>query len=392
MPELLMVVHARYPVGEPRVEREARAAQAAGYRVRVICLRHAGEAAAEELNGVSVRRLPVEHRRGVGLARAFLEYMRFIVRASILLAIRDRPRRGSIVQLHAPPEGIAVVGVVPRLRGCRIVLDVHDLSRHMFEARVAAERPRRAGSSVLALVERLACRLADRVITVHEPYREELEQNGVPGSKLSVIMNSADPEVIRRARSSAPESRAGEEFVVAYHGTLNEGYGVDLLIQAIALLRRAGLDTNAMILGEGDALSDLRALARNLEVDDLCRFNGTYLPHVDALAAVRQADCGVIPNKPSRLNRFALSSKLFEYVELGIPAIVSALPTLMRHFSQDEVRLFTPGDEVELADAIRWVREYRDLAAEMAERALVRAREYSWDRNRSRYLELLAAL
>jgi len=39
-----MVVHAHYPLGESRVERQAQALIRAGYQVDVICLRQAGEA------------------------------------------------------------------------------------------------------------------------------------------------------------------------------------------------------------------------------------------------------------------------------------------------------------------------------------------------------------
>ena len=57
------------------------------------------------------------------------------------------------------------------------------------------------------------------------------------------------------------------------------------------------------------------------------------------LRAVQRRSVGVVPNLPTRLNRYALSTKLFEYVALGIPVVCADLPTIREHFSDDEVLL-----------------------------------------------------
>ena len=46
----------------------------------------------------------------------------------------------------------------------------------------------------LRLVERSACTLADRVITVHDAYRRELVAHGVPSERIEVVMNAWKPE------------------------------------------------------------------------------------------------------------------------------------------------------------------------------------------------------
>ena len=70
--------------------------------------------------------------------------------------------------------------------------------------------------------------------------------------------------------------------------------------------------------------------------------SGRYLPQAEVLAAVQSAHVGVIPNLSSRLNRFALSSKMFEYVALGVPVVSADLPTIREHFSDEEVLFFRP--------------------------------------------------
>jgi len=371
-----MIVHSRYAPGEPRGEREARAAVEAGYSVDVICLRSPHEVKSETVDGIRIRRLPVQHIRGAGAIRSVSEYLGFTVRASIAALRLHRERSIDVVYVHAPPDFLIVTALLPRLLGSRVVLDIHDLSPHLFNARFGSTRWARPLERILRAVERGACSLADRVITVHDPYRNELAANGVPPEKIAVVMNAPTTEALELARSAAANGQHSEAFVVAYHGTLTHWYGVDLLVEAIARLDDRIPQLRGLILGEGDALSSLEALARREGVASSIDFPDSLVSHGEALCRVAGASCGVIPNRPSRLNRFALSSKLLEYVSLGIPVVVSRLETLAAHFASDEVTFFEPGDADALAEAIAWVAEHPAEAREKGERARVRAEAY----------------
>jgi len=274
-----------------------------------------------------------------------------------------------------------------------LLLDIHDLSPHMYKARFEGRPIARVVGAGLRAVQRLACALADRVITVHEPYRRQLANDGVPARKVSVIMNSADERLIERVvKKTKLRSDGLEPFTLAYHGTITHWYGVDLIVEALASLSTELPDARAVILGAGDAVESARNLARGLGVLDRLELPGTYVPIEQALNRVASASCGVIPNRPSTLNRFALSSKLFEYVALGIPVVVSRLETLAAHFGSDEVTFFEPGDADSLAEAARWVASNPQAAKDKAEAARQRAHEYSWRENGARFVDLLASL
>jgi glycosyltransferase involved in cell wall biosynthesis len=385
---LLMLVHAYYPLAEPRVEREAKAARDAGYDVEVVALRAEGEPAREVVDGISVRRLPLEHERGASLFRIAYEYIAFTLLAAVALAFGRRP---DVAHVHGPPDFLMAAAIPLKLRGTRLVLDIHDLSPHMYEARFEGSFAGRVVGAVLRVVERAACALADEVVTVHEPYRGELIADGVNPERVTVIMNSADEALIERVNGSRP-GRDGGRFTIAYHGTITHWYGVDLLVEALASVKQQLPGARAVILGAGDALDDARELAARLGVADDIDFSGAYLPIEEALARVAGADCGVIPNRPSRLNRFALSSKLFEYVALGIPVVVSRLETLASHFGPDEVTFFEPGDADSLAEAILAVARDRAAAADKVQRAREHAQQYAWSANATRYVALLDRL
>jgi len=241
----------------------------------------------------------------------------------------------------------------------------------------------------LVLVERLAGLMADGVITVHEPYRRELINHGIAPEKVCVVMNVPDDAVLEAARRRAVDRDPGE-FVVVYHGTISGWYGVDLIVDALAELRREVLGARAIILGDGDARVELRERARSLGLAECVEFSDGWVAEEQALARAAGANCGVIPNRPTELNRFALSTKLFEYVALGLPVVVSGLDTLTAHFGSDEATFFAPGDSKSLARALTWVARHPEEAAAKTERARARVeRDYSWTASRERYLSMI---
>jgi glycosyltransferase involved in cell wall biosynthesis len=376
-----MVVHGPYPLGEPRVAREAQVALAEGYDVEVVAMRRDGEPKRELVDGVRVTRLPLSHRPGAGLGGILGEYLGFTLFASAVVA----NRRHDVVHVHNPPDFLLIAGLLPKLFGARLIFDVHDLSPDMFAMRFGDRGALRTADRILRVVERAATRVADHVLTVHEPYRSELIERGVPPEKLTVVMNSLDDRLL----PTGPRHRDGSTFRVVYHGTVTPHYGVPLIIEAAARVASEIPDLQIEILGEGDAVDEIRGRADELGLAAQIHCSGRYLPQPEVLERVRAAAVGVIPNLPTRLNRFALSTKLFEYVALGVPVVSADLPTIRAHFSSDEVLFFRAGDAAALAEALVAVARDPEAAAARAGAAQVRYEDYRWTVQARRYAATL---
>lgn len=361
----------------------------AGWAVDVLAMRRPGERAEEVVDGARVIRLPLTHRRGAGAGGVLIEYLGFALLSSLRAAVEMRRRRYSVVHVHGPPDFLVAASLLPRLSGARTILDIHDLSPDMVAARFGARKGAGAVDVLLRAGERLATRLAHAVITVHEPYRGELVRRGVPREKVTVVMNSLDERLVD---ATAGPGAAKGGFRVVYHGTVTPSYGLELLVRAIALVRDDIPGLSAEIYGEGDAVEPLRAQASSLGVGDCVLVSGSQLPHADVLERIGGASAGVIPNRPTRLNRFALSSKLFEYVALGIPVVSADLPTIRAHFSDEEVRFFTGGNADSLAEALLEIAADPQGAADRAERARRRYEDYRWPAQAERYARLLGSL
>ena len=379
-----MLVHAYYPE-DGRVAAEARAAIAAGFEVVVVALRGHDQSAEEWIDGAHVIRLPIGRQRGAGRLTLLREYLFFTALAIVRSAERSLHRRFDVVHVNNPPDFLVVASLVPRLLGAKVVFDVHDLSSDMFMMRF--DNP--AGGIVdraLIFVERLAAHASDAVLTVHEPYRRELARHGIPLEKVSVVLNSLDEELVT---TDAEAPRKAEGFRIVYHGTITPHYGVELLVEAVSRARGAIPGLRLELYGAGDALPGILERAHLLGLDSALTVSPRLLSRRDVLEAVKFAAVGVIPNLPLRLNRFALPTKLFEYVALGIPAVVADLETIRAYFSENEVCFFEPGNAASLAAALERVAADPDAAADRAAAARSRYEAYRWQRYADVYTELL---
>jgi glycosyltransferase involved in cell wall biosynthesis len=385
-PRVCAIVHSPYPP-DTRVARETRVALELGYEVDIVAMqRRPGEPLRAIVDGAHVYRLPMIHRRGAGALATVLEYVGFTTLACLIVAALNVRRRYDVLHVNNPPDFLIVAALFPKLRGARVVLDVHDLSSDMFHMRFGEAPGSALADRFLRAVEQIAARLANVVITVHEPYRRELIARGVPSERIEVVMNSVDEILVKRVTPRARDSG----FRVVYHGTITPPYGVHLLVEAMPEVLREVPDVRLEIYGEGDALPAIAARAQELGVAQCVHLSWRYLPHDEVFQAIASAHAGVVPNIASRLNRFALSSKLFEYVVCEVPVISADLPTLRAHFTPDEVLFFASNDASALARALIETASDPDSAAQRARAARRHYDEqYRWPIYAARYARVI---
>jgi glycosyltransferase involved in cell wall biosynthesis len=386
-PALCMVLHKGYPP-DPRVARAIRVARNEGFDVDLVAMRRPGEPPFEVVEGARIFRLPLSHRHGASFAESVREYVGFATLASFQVARLFLRRRYEVIHVHNPPDFLIVAALLPKLFGSRVIFDIHDLAPDMFAMRFADRHGAVLADRLLMLVERAATAVADSVITVHEPYRRELIKRRVPEEKTIVVMNSVDEEILP---GESIKSTQANGFRVVYHGTLSPHYGVDLLVEAGAHVANQIPDFHIELYGSGDLLPALERRSAELGLSEMLRIEGV-LPQREVLRQIQGASVGVVPNLPTRLNRFALSSKLLEYVALKIPVVAARLPTLCEYFSDEEVLFFRPGDAAALADALAAVADDADAAAARSAAALHRYEDYRWNIYAPQYAAILHSL
>ncbi|MBI5839292.1 MAG: glycosyltransferase family 4 protein [Chloroflexi bacterium] len=385
-----MIVHARYPLGEPRVEREAQALVNGGYEVDVLCLRNDDELPFQIEDGVNVHRLPVKRNKGRGLAAQMWEYLAFFVLVFLRLFSLYPRRKYRTLQVHNLPDFLVFSTLLPKLFGARVILDLHDLMPEFFAgtyARSMESLPVR----LLILQERLACRFADHVITVTDLWRKTLIERGVPAEKVSVVMNVANGRVFNAQAAGAPR-KSDDRFRLIYHGNLAQRYGIDLLLRAVVLVRETIPQIHLLVHGRGEYYQNLIVLANELRMDGSVTFNTSLLPIADLPALIRQADIGIVPYRRGVFTDGILPTKLMEYTAVCIPVIAARTPAIEAYFDEDMVQFFPPGDVQALAGAIIYLHQQPARRKQLASKASRFNKIYDWQDIAKNYLLLVERL
>ena len=120
--------------------------------------------------------------------------------------------------------------------------------------------------------------------------------------------------------------RVDEPKIILYQGALNLGRGIESAIRAMQYLDGAEL----WLAGEGDLTLQLKKMVAELELEPKVKFLGR-LPLGELCRVTRKASLGISLEEDLGLNyRFALPNKLFDYIQAGVPVLVSNLPEMRR--------------------------------------------------------------
>lgn len=387
-----IVRHSFYPF-ELNVKREAEALRDAGFAVHVICLRGQGEAARETIEGVEVYRLPVGHKRGK-ILRYLWEYNAFFVLASSKLARLHRRHRFVAVQVNTMPDYLVYAALYPKLSGARVVLHLHEPVPELFQTMFPGKWFTRPFVWVVTRVEQASIRFADRVLTVTDQMRDNCVRRGADASKFTVVVNVPDDRHFARDRwdhlrprlaaIKAEESARGV-FRVLTHGAIEERYGFDTIVRAVALAKDAVPGIQFRFMGAGDYLEDVKYLAGEQGIADRVHHLG-FVPFEQMIEEILLADVCVVAVKKNAYSVLVHTNKMYEYIALERPVIASRLDSVAATLGEDALLFFTPGDDADLAQRLRWAASH---PAELAQRIANANATYSalrWERIMGSYL------
>lgn len=241
---------------------------------------------------------------------------------------------------------------------------------------------------LFAALERWINLSSDFIITSASPTVKLLTADGVPAERVRALIDGVDTDVFTpqpkeeiRARLGLPRDRR----IVCYLGVLNSYQGVDLLLEAAALLQRQGAKLHFLIMGFPEG--GYREKAEAMGLSDMVTFTGR-IPYQDAPLYLCAGDIAVSP----KISLTEANGKLFNYIACGLPTVVFDTP-VNREILGDAALYAKFGDAAELAGAIGRLagdRELReDLGSEGRERAV---KEHSWQARGKELAEIYRSL
>jgi len=209
-------------------------------------------------------------------------------------------------------------------------------------------------------------------------------------SRVSVIPNSLDVEKVNAAAPKNWRQELGIEggaAIIGYCGRLARIKGVDVLINAFALLLEMGFQAKLVVVGSGEERDNLGHLSNSLHLNDSLYFIGP-LSHDAVYSAINGFDIAVVP---SREEGFGLSA--LEAMAVGTPLVASdagALPEVV--VNNQTGLLFGNGSAAELAAKLAELLGQPDLRERLACSAKIHAADsYAFSRYQRRIAELLGS-
>lgn len=200
-----------------------------------------------------------------------------------------------------------------------------------------------------------------------------LIRNGVP-------VTSCCQDGVTRAESSIPQ-------LFVYVGRLVVEKGVNVLVQASAILNKRGYDHRISLIGDGPERTKLEALARQLNVSHIVQFRG-FLKGPELEAGLNSACALVMPSVCQDVAPFAPLEQMMR----GRAIIASDIGGLSEEVGDAGLK-FTPGNPIKLADRMQELILSPDLAGALAQRGRERSLKlYTSDAMVIQYAELLKFL
>lgn len=220
----------------------------------------------EKLDGIGVTRTYIYASPRRTFARRAANFASFI--ASSLVGGALAAPRADVVYATLPPLPLGVTAAaLAWLKSARLVVNLQDI--HPDVAVAAGVLRSRTAIRFFTRLERWVYRHADMIVVISEGFRQNLLAKGVPGAKIRVVPNWADPDFVTPgcADDSLRDEWGRGRFTVVYSGGLTHNSSLEPLLEAAAALAQEPFQF--VIIGDGVKRQSLEDAARSRRLSNV---------------------------------------------------------------------------------------------------------------------------
>jgi glycosyltransferase involved in cell wall biosynthesis len=381
-----MVAYTFYEA-DSRAMRYAEALAQRGDQVDVFALQRPGTPQSETLCGVRIRRLQGRSFRETSRLSYVWRILLFLTRALYQVSINDLREKYDIVHIHSVPDFLVFSALLPRFRGIPIILDIRDILPEFYASKFGVSE-KSVGFRLLCTVERFCARFATHVIISNHTWHERLLSRSVKPGACTVVLNVPDRSIFTPSKKIEGTE---ERFRLLYHGTLNWHQGLDLAIRAFAKIKDLVPEADFHIYGDGPSKPELLALIEQFHLEKRVLLH-ERIPLRQIPSVIETVKLGIVPKRKDNFGNEAFSTKILEFMAMGVAVIVSDTKVDRFYFDDSVVRFFCGEDEDDLARCILDLIRHRELRQALVERAAEFVARNDWDQKKHEYLNLVEGL
>ena len=222
------------------------------------------------------------------------------------------------------------------------------------------------------IIGRLFNHITDYVIANSDYEREKLLRNGLKSSCCIRIHNCINFDFPRDKLLTVQKGEFGIEpnnFIIGTVGRLVKQKGIKYLLQAFKIVCDSNDSIYLIIVGDGPDREILEKKTISLGIEEKVLFTGWKR---DMKSIYPIFDIFILPSLWEPLGNVALEAAAF-----GKPVIVTNVGGLPETMIPDKTGLIVPSSDIQnLADAIIYLIEHRDVAKRMGEYGRQRVKDY----------------
>lgn len=271
-----------------------------------------------------------------------------------LIQVRDMVSIGLLVQLVARWRGIPFV---------------YWMSFLMCEGRMLRARAQLAAGGGLrarlvlakglverALLYKLVLPAARHVCVQSEAMAQYVAGQGIAAGRISAVPMGVDTELLDTGAAPTADRLPGHAAVpvIAYLGTLDHMRRLDLVIDALQLVRQRHGTARLLLIGGSPERGDTERLwahARAHGLDGALHITG-WLPAQQAWQLLRGADAAISYIPRGLMYDYSSPTKLLEYLALGMPSVGNDSPDQVHVLNRSDAGWLTGNSAAELAAAL----------------------------------------
>ena len=380
-----MVAYTNYEQ-DNRVRRYAEALAMRGDHVDAIVLKTPGQPDIGELKGVSIYRIQQRNANEKLPTTYLFKLLLFMVRSAVLLTKNSLKGKYDVIHVHSVPDFEVFAACIPKFLGTKIILDIHDIVPEFYAYKFHKKRNSLIFKMLIAM-EKLSIAFSDHVIIANHIWYETLVSRSVKKEKCSVVLNYPDPSIFSRNGRRPDDGK----FIMLYPGTLHWHQGIDIAIRGFKKIADKYPCAEFHIYGDGGTKKSLLALIEQEDLKERVLFKGV-LTMEGIAAAMSEADLGVVPKRAVSFGNEAFSTKILEFMAIGIPALVSNTKIDRYYFNDSQVMFFNSEDVDDMASKMEALINDAQLRSRLVENGEAYIRENNWDVKRNEYFELIRSL
>jgi glycosyltransferase involved in cell wall biosynthesis len=314
----------------------------------------------------------------------------FFVKSFILLSFKHIKNNYDVIHVNNPPDFLIFAAILPKWFGSKIILDMHENIPELYSIKFNCNND---GPIIKSLIwmERLATNYADIVLAAHDLLKTRIvNRDNIPVDRCISILNYPQLDKF------SPVNKKTENDVIRiiYPGTISYHHGIDILIKAISIIKGKGylvrLDIYATSTNQ-KYLSEVNGLIKESGLETDIIFHGPVPAHrIGKIMA--ESDIGVVPKRAGAFGSEAFSTKILEFMAVGVPVIASRTKIEEYYFDESQIRFFEPENFTELAECVIQLCNDRAKREELSKNGIKYVSENNWENKKQIYLDSVANL